>query len=738
MCSTEKKDPFKDEQKNIKEETLYINEEEKRDEIPENRSVKRNVLIKIRDIVAPLLITFLSFYLRFDGIAKSRKVVWDEAHFGKFGAHYIKHDFYHDVHPPLGKMLIGLSEYLAGFNNTEFNFESGAVYPDDVDFKTMRQFNAVFGALCAPVAYFTAKELNFNSIFTVYLISLMVCCELTYVCLSKFILLDSILLFFTFTTYHCMVKLYKLRKEQLTKKWWLWLFLTGINIGCVCSVKWVGLFVTASVGVYTVWELFQHHCDSTLTWKKYSRHWLLRIINLIVIPFLVYLFCFRVHFTLLYKSGEGDGVTNSLFQANLQGSKIDVTNTPRDVYFGSKVTIRSHGLSPSLLHSHIQTYPKGSNQHQVTGYGHMDSNNDWIIKYPRSEHGEENYGPVYDGSLIRLSHVNMGCNLHSHEIPSHVSKGNFEVSGYGSEIVGDKKDDWVVEIVKQLKPGDADYPEEDPNVLHPISTYFRLRHKQLGCYLTTTGLTYPNWGFNQNEIVCKDSWMKKDKSTWWNIEYHTNEKLPAPEKPYVVPKSSFWEDFVLINYAMASSNNALVPDYDKYDNLASDAWEWPTLHIGLRLCGWSSIDIRYYLLGSPFNTWLSTLSLVILVNIFIVSYLLWKRQVLRVGQETTSDFFIKGIMPFISWAFHYLPFVIMARVTYVHHYLPALYFAMLVFVYVVDLSLGKLNKFIRVPLYLLLLCGCLYTYLYFAPFAQGMEGNPSAYAYLKWLPGWKI
>jgi dolichyl-phosphate-mannose-protein mannosyltransferase len=37
---------------------------------------------------------------------------------------------------------------------------------------------------------------------------------------------------------------------------------------------------------------------------------------------------------------------------------------------------------------------------------------------------------------------------------------------------------------------------------------------------------------------------------------------------------------------MMTSNNALVPDPDKQDDLASQFWQWPILHVGLRMCSW--------------------------------------------------------------------------------------------------------------------------------------------------------
>ncbi|KAM0471184.1 hypothetical protein ACHAPX_009527 [Trichoderma viride] len=687
------------------------------------------VFADIESIVAPLIFTAVAIFTRLYKIGISDIVTWDEAHFGKFGSYYIKHEYYFDVHPPLGKMLVGLSGVLAGYNGS-FEFKSGEKYPEDVNYTFMRAFNAAFGIACIPMAYFTAKELKLARP-AVWLVTLMVLCENSYTTISRFILLDSMLLCGTFATTLCWAKFHNQRRNSFEPEWFFWLFMTGVSIGCVCSVKLVGLFVTALVGLYTIEDLWSKYGDRRMPIPVLAAHFSARVVGLIVVPFLIYMLSFALHFAILDSTGPGDAQMSSLFQANLKGTEVG-KNSPLEIAIGSRATIKNMGYGGGLLHSHVQTYPEGSGQQQVTCYHHKDANNDWFF-YPNRY--EPDYDPegdlrfIGDGSIIRLIHAQTGRNLHSHDIDAPVTKSHREVSSYGNLTVGDEKDHWKIEVVR-------DAASRDRSKIRTLTTAFRLKHTAMDCYLRAGNVNLPQWGFKQIEVTCDKQNNPRDTYTHWNVEAHVNDKLPESDPN--VYKSPFIHDFIHLNVAMMTSNNALVPDPDKQDDLASQWWQWPILNVGLRMCGWDDNIVKYFLLGNPFIYWGSTVSLG-LVGLVVVWYIVrWQRGYRELDNKEIDQIHYAGIYPVIGWFLHYLPFVIMARVTYVHHYYPALYFAILSLGFLVDWTMRNRAAVVQGVIYGVLYSVIIGLYILFMPICWGMTGNHQQYSYLKWFDNWRI
>ncbi|GAC97757.1 glycosyltransferase [Pseudozyma hubeiensis SY62] len=703
--------------------------------------------------VIGLIYTILSLVTRLWGIGNSNVVVWDEAHFGKFGSHYLQQEFYFDVHPPLGKMLVGLAGLISGYRG-QFEFKSGETYPADVNYIGMRIILAMFGVAMVPLAWFTSGGLNWNWRAR-HLLTIMVLLDNGWLVISRFILLDSMLLCFTLTTVHGLVKFLQYKSTPFSKGWWFWLAFTGASIGCVTSVKWVGLFATALVGVFTVEDLWEKFGDLRMPVRTYARHWCARILCLIFLPMTIYMLSFKAHFLILSRSGPGDAQMSSLFQSHLRGN--DFALSPPEAAFGSKITLKNMGYGGGLLHSHVQTYPVGSQQQQVTCYHYRDNNNEFIITPPWGEQqlpanyssSEEPIRMLKNNDIIRIVHDQTKRNIHSHNVAAPVTKENLEVSGYGDAEVGDDNDHWVVEVVDDMVHGKV--PRGGP--VRSLTTRLRLRHKNLNCYMRAANAVLPQWGWKQVEVSCDKENNPKDQHTWWNIENHWNDRLPPGDSQLY--KSPFLRDFIHLNVAMMTSNNALIPDADKEDILASKPFDWPFLWNGLRMNSWDDNSIKFYLLGNPVIWWSSSFSLLAFAGTWLWYMMRRQRRIQDLSPTDWSHFLYVAKLAGFGWILHYLPFLIMARVCYLHHYLPILYFAVLMLVHLMDhffwrrttavYSFGgkkgrrePLGEGVKNAVFVGSVVAVAGAFWWFRGNSYGFKGDISGYKGLKWRKSWNI
>lgn len=119
-----------------------------------------------------------------------------------------------------------------------------------------------------------------------------------------------------------------------------------------------------------------------------------------------------------------------------------------------------------------------------------------------------------------------------------------------------------------------------------------------------------------------------------------------------------------------TSNNALVPDPDKEDVLASKPFDWPFQYLGLRMCGWGDTQTKYYLLGTPTVWWAGSISLILSIVVLVVYLLRMQRKYLdmdprklflfpsfiyvpHVDVGEWDHFIYVGKIAFLGWALHY-------------------------------------------------------------------------------------
>lgn len=252
-----------------------------------------------------LLITSLATHFLFFG--QPNETVFDEVHFGKFISGYFTHEYFFDIHPPLGKLMISGVGWLNGFK-PGFSFaEIGQPFPDK-SYIWLRLLPALAGAILSVAIYFLALELGFSK-FSAFAAGLLIALENALVTHSRLILLDSFLLLFGFAA---LLFYFKWKKSSKFHH----LAFAGVLSGLAVSIKWTG----ATFGVIIVFlEILK-----TVRLGKYEldnlRQNLLKLLCLIVIPFSLYFSFFALHFSLLGKSGPGDAFMTPAFRKTLRGS----------------------------------------------------------------------------------------------------------------------------------------------------------------------------------------------------------------------------------------------------------------------------------------------------------------------------------------------------------------------------------------------------------------------------------
>nr|XP_015205841.1 PREDICTED: protein O-mannosyl-transferase 2 isoform X1 [Lepisosteus oculatus] len=729
---------------------------------------------KLRVVLSLVLVTLLSLFTRFYKILEPPHICWDETHFGKMGSYYINRTFFFDVHPPLGKMLIGLAGYLTGYDGSFPFIKPGDKYEHHTywgmrgttcvvfelgshSLLSLRcitslppvscacldvwlQFCALLGSCLPPCAFLTVLELS-GSLPAALLAAFILVFDTGCITISQYILLDPILMFFIMGAVLSMVKFNSQREGPFGARWWFWLMLTGVSLGGALGVKFVGLFVILLVGLNTVRDLWRLLGDLTLSLAVLGKHFLARVLCLILLPVSLYILIFAIHFVILNKSGPGDGFFSSAFQSRLVGNNLHNASMPEYLAYGSTITVKNVRIAGGYLHSHWHLYPEGvgAQQQQITAYLHKDFNNLWLVRRQdsREEDPSQPVQLVKHKDIIRLEHKETTRNLHSHLHEAPLTKKHLQVTGYGINGTGDPNDFWQIEVCGG-KPGD---------LVKVLRSKVRFIHLSTGCVLYSSGKTLPKWGWEQVEVTCSP-YLKESPNSQWNIEDHVNAKLPNISLSVLKP--SFLEILLESHIVMIRGNSGLKP---KDNEANSKPWHWPINYQGLRFSGVNETEYRVYLLGNPVIWWLNLFSIALYVVMVTIAGISIQRGV-RLGeraQECCRVLVEGGGQMLLGWMLHYLPFFTMSRILYYHHYFPAMLFNSMLTGITWD-TLLQIWDFLPRPavargLYqgglAVLILTFLYSFYLFHPLSYGMRGplahEPSSpMASLKWMESWEF
>ena len=515
-----------------------------------------------------------------------------------------------------------------------------------------------------------------------------------------------------------------------------------------------------------------------------------RVACLIVLPFIVFLISYWIHFKALNGIGDGDKHMSVEFLHTLRGNNI--SNLTRPVYYEDVIKLRSKG-EKTYLHSHRHQLPEvysggrpSSGRQQVTGYGHPDENNDWAIfpagtedsvpyqdewtwdpkaidldldlndtetdqnstetdqnsteadqnstkadkKRTKTDQNKTKVAPKH-GDLIRLKHIVTNKYLIAEDIPT-FSGMQQEVSAIPPLNFTDKnyaRTVWRLE----LKKGNTE--------LYSKIAPLRLINTVTGNILYTSKERLPDWGYKQQEIgtgILDDdrSWFGIDTISSLNKSSVQDEetRLKALE---VLDKQapSFFSKFVEYFSVQLDENSKLIEDGPP----ETRPWMWPILIHGQPF--WGSTEKngmiqKVYLLGNIFAWYIALLSVIIYLGLLIVDVVATHRDLKFLNKQQKNFLYEKGGYFLLCYLFHYLPFFGMGRVLYFHHYLPCYLFSTMIFTTTYQILALKYNV-LNSKLVIGALCFLIFFFWYlFANFSYGTPQTTQYIAWMKWYPRW--
>eukprot|EP01137_Pigoraptor_chileana_P024283 Opistho-2@91975 len=627
-----------------------------------------------RRIFVALIFLVLGIATRFHSISDPHQVVFDEVHFGGFASKYIQRSYFFDVHPPLGKLLIALPAYLRGYDGS-FTFKDiGLDYNRahvDVPYTAMRGMPALLNALVVPLAFLTMMEWGFSMSGSV-VAGVLVLFENSFVTQSRFILLDSMLIFFVATSVYCWATFCNLRTRAFSRQWWMWLLLLGASLSCALSVKWVGLFVIALIGVHTLLDLWRLIGDQKLSILDLVAHFMARVACLIIVPIVGYVFFYYIHFSILTISGPGIAFMSSDFVSGLQGVvKMDVAS----LTYGSQVTFK-HSATGGYLHSHSHLYPAGSMQQQMTAYGFKDHNNWWLLRRPQN--GQNSTDPsIRTGAIVYIEHVATEKGVYMHGYPPPVSKPGDPPTLFEVSVNDDDGHEWEVRVIQHRgEKGPRDATKQRDLLLGSAVRLVRKGGAGVpACAIAASSTRLPDWGFFQFEVTCsvdietKDTVWIVDEANAAKAETFLTTAAETDRSGFLTRLRDIWD----IQFIAWDANKRIKGEHV----FGSRPGDWPVLKRGISYWQNNGKHVQVYLMGNPLVWWCALPAVAIYFVMGAIYLVRWRRGYRDFEPEGRRKFILVADFLVLGWFLHYAPFFAMERQLFLHHYLPAHLFTLL-------------------------------------------------------------
>jgi dolichyl-phosphate-mannose-protein mannosyltransferase len=247
--------------------------------------------------IGPLMVTVLAGYLRFNRLSIPSVKVFDEVYYAHDALNLLHHGVElnadntgagYIVHPPLGKWMIAVGEWIFGNNSLGWRFSS-----------------AVVGTLAVLILSRTARRMTRSTLLGCAAGLLMTLDGLEFV-QSRTSMLDIFLLFWVVVAFACLicdrdqVRARLVQRASLSDggkygprigmRWWL--LGCGVALGAACASKWDGLYFIPAFGLLALaWTMGAKRAIGVHKplWSTVSRDLLPSISWMFFVPVIVYI-----------------------------------------------------------------------------------------------------------------------------------------------------------------------------------------------------------------------------------------------------------------------------------------------------------------------------------------------------------------------------------------------------------------------------------------------------------------
>jgi dolichyl-phosphate-mannose-protein mannosyltransferase len=226
-----------------------------------------------------------------------KSVVFDEVYFKAFAGHYLDGQYFFDIHPPLGKLLLAGWAYIWGISGSQLATTPAV---------PLRIVPVLFGITLIPIVWGIVRKLGGNR-WIAFTAAFLITADNALTVESRFILTDTILL----ATGLGALYIYLATRQSKGYHRVFGLIAAALLAGASMGTKWTGLTSLAIVGLLWLYD--------TRSWL-FDRRWWQELAILVIIPLALYTSLFFAHLHLLPRSGEGDAFMSTRFQSTLVGN----------------------------------------------------------------------------------------------------------------------------------------------------------------------------------------------------------------------------------------------------------------------------------------------------------------------------------------------------------------------------------------------------------------------------------